>query len=45
MTVFVNGEPLAQQCDYTFPTDREWLPSIGFVTCDAGPITIFSAAV
>jgi hypothetical protein len=30
MTVFVNGEPLAVQCEYTFPTDREWAPSVGF---------------
>ncbi len=29
MTVFVNGEPLARQCAYTFPTDREWYPSVG----------------
>jgi hypothetical protein len=25
MTVFVDGEPLEQQCEYKFPTDgREW---------------------
>jgi hypothetical protein len=31
MTVFVNGEPLKQQCEYAFPTDgREWAPSVGF---------------
>jgi hypothetical protein len=24
--VFVNGKPLKQQCEYTFPTDREWYP-------------------
>jgi hypothetical protein len=30
MTVFVNGEPLPQQCEYKFPTDREWAPSVGF---------------
>ncbi len=29
MTVFVDGEPLAQQCAYTFPTDREWAPTVG----------------
>ncbi len=29
MTVFVDGELLAQQCEYTFPTDREWAPSVG----------------
>jgi hypothetical protein len=30
MTVFVDGEPLPQQCEYTFPTDgREWYPSVG----------------
>jgi hypothetical protein len=28
MTVFVDGEPLAQQCEYKFPTDREWYPSV-----------------
>ncbi len=28
ITVFVNGEPLAEQCEYTFPTDREWAPSV-----------------
>jgi hypothetical protein len=28
MTVFVDGEPLVQQCDYKFP-DREWYPSVG----------------
>jgi hypothetical protein len=29
MTVFVDGEPLAQQCKYKFPKDREWAPSVG----------------
>jgi hypothetical protein len=29
MTVFVDGEPLDEQCDYTFPTDREWFPTVG----------------
>jgi hypothetical protein len=29
MTVFVDGAPLAQQCKYDFPTDREWSPSVG----------------
>jgi hypothetical protein len=31
MTVFVDGEPLAQQCAYTFPTDREWSPTVGMM--------------
>jgi hypothetical protein len=29
MTVFVDGKPLEEQCEYTFPTDREWFPSVG----------------
>jgi hypothetical protein len=30
MTVFVDGEPLEEQCEYRFPTDgREWAPSVG----------------
>jgi hypothetical protein len=29
MTVFVDGEPLAVQCPYKFPTDREWAPTVG----------------
>ncbi len=30
MTVFVDGEPLEEQCDYDFPKDgREWAPSVG----------------
>ncbi len=29
MTVFVDGEPLPQQCEYKFPTDREWFPTVG----------------
>jgi hypothetical protein len=29
MTVFVDGEPLEQQCEYKFPADREWAPSVG----------------
>ncbi len=30
MTVFVNGEPLEEQCEYQFPTDRrEWAPTVG----------------
>ncbi len=43
MTVFVDGEPLAQQCEYKFPTDgREWAPSVGLgVRRDA----LFSNAV
>jgi hypothetical protein len=28
MTVFVNGERLEQQCEYRFPTDREWAPTV-----------------
>ncbi len=29
MTVFVDGEPLAVQCDYAFPKDgRAWFPSV-----------------
>jgi hypothetical protein len=35
MTVFVDGEPLAQQCEYRFPTDREWLPSVALGFKDA----------
>jgi hypothetical protein len=30
MTVFVDGEPLAVQCEYDFPKDgRAWFPSVG----------------
>jgi hypothetical protein len=30
MTAFVNGKPLAQQCECRFPTDgRAWYPSVG----------------
>jgi hypothetical protein len=29
MTVFIDGEPLEEQCEYTFPTDREWAPTVG----------------
>jgi hypothetical protein len=29
MTVFVDGVRLDEQCEYTFPTDREWAPSVG----------------
>ncbi len=29
MTVFVDGEPLAEQCENKFPTDREWAPTVG----------------
>ncbi len=29
MTVFVDGEPLEQQCQYKFPCDgREWFPTV-----------------
>jgi hypothetical protein len=30
MTVFVDGAPLAVQCEYDFPKDgRAWFPSVG----------------
>ncbi len=30
MTVFVDGEPLAVQCEYDFPKDgRAWFPTVG----------------
>ncbi len=30
MTVFLNGEARAQQCEYDFPKDgRAWYPSVG----------------
>jgi hypothetical protein len=30
MTVFIDGEPLAVQCEYDFPKDgRAWYPSVG----------------
>ncbi len=29
MTVFVDGELLAEQCEYQFTADREWFPSVG----------------
>jgi hypothetical protein len=33
MTVFVDGEPLAVQCDYDFPKDgRAWFPSVAVWT-------------
>jgi hypothetical protein len=29
MTIFVDGEPLAEQCEYEFPKDgRAWFPSV-----------------
>ncbi len=29
MTVFVDGAPLAKQCEYDFPKDgRAWFPSV-----------------
>jgi hypothetical protein len=31
MTVFVNGEPLEEQCEYEFLTDREWAPSVSLL--------------
>ncbi len=32
MTVFVDGEPLAVQCEYAFPTDgRAWYPSVSLL--------------
>jgi hypothetical protein len=42
MTVFVNGKPLKQQCEYTFPTAREWYPSVGLGFKDDA---LFSSAV
>ncbi len=32
MTVFVDGQPLAVQCEYDFPKDRAWFPSVGSIT-------------
>ncbi len=32
MTVFVDGEPLAEQCKYDFPKDgRAWFPSVALL--------------
>ncbi len=32
MTVFVDGEPLAVQCEYDFPKDgRAWFPSVALL--------------
>ncbi len=32
MTVFVDGEPLAWQCEYDFPKDgRAWFPSVSLL--------------
>ncbi len=42
MTVFVDGEPLAEQCEYRFPTDRAWAPSVGLCFMDDA---LFSNAV
>jgi hypothetical protein len=29
MTVFVDGEPLPERCEYKFPTDRAWYKTVG----------------
>jgi hypothetical protein len=42
MTVFINGEPLEGQCEYKFPTDREWFPSVALAFKDDA---LFSNAV
>jgi hypothetical protein len=42
MTVFVDGEPLEEQCEYTFPTDREWFPTVAVCS---GIDALFSNAV
>jgi hypothetical protein len=43
MMVFVDGEPLAEQCEYRFPTDgRDWLPTVGLRFADD---SLFSNAV
>ncbi len=35
LTVFVDGEPLAVQCEYDFPKDgRAWFPSVGLCHAD-----------
>ncbi len=35
MTVFVDGEPLAEQCEYDFPKDgRAWFPSVAVSDAD-----------
>jgi len=35
MTVFVDGEPLAVQCDYDFPKNgRAWYPSVALCEAD-----------
>jgi hypothetical protein len=31
MTVFVDGEPIPQQCPYDFLKDREWRPSVALL--------------
>ncbi len=36
MTVFVDGEPLAVQCEYDFPKDgRAWFPSVSLSIPDS----------
>lgn len=42
MTVFADGEPLADQCRYRFPTDRKWYPSVMFYN---SPDTLYSNEV
>ncbi len=35
MTVFVDGEPLAEQCNYDFPKDgRAWFPTVSLYRTD-----------
>ncbi len=46
MTVFVNGEPLAVQCDYDFPTDgRAWFPSASVWVYSANDTYLHSCAI
>jgi hypothetical protein len=43
MTVFVDGEALAQQCEFKFPTDgREWAPTVGLSN---DSVAVLSSAV
>ncbi len=43
MTVFVDGEPLARQCEYDFPKDgRAWYPSVSLWEYDTA---LFSCAI
>jgi hypothetical protein len=44
MTVFVDGEPLAVQCEYDFPKDgRAWFPSVGIP--EDGEMALYSCAI